>query len=479
MRPLYVLIGIIAANLLCAQNHYIVEYDRINDEVNYYQVFTERGKLTDEIPVKNISVTEGDIIQGRMINVNELVFTYDLDIDKVEKSSSPFKGVAALFDNVLSFDAKGILGAIGKIIDISSADRGGFLRGADDDRSVEYKLNSQISTIQEDIVPAEVYFKTISTSLLEALYAVDMTKEEIQAEVENLESKIEGIDIENTYNQVDKDITELKSILESSEFADAKIVSSANELIEKWESIEMGYFLLDDDSQVFDDALALLDSIDFAYTRYYIVGDLENYKDDIVVDFKFSIKDEGGDYFSDPIIYNHKMIKINRKKSALSIVNGLVVNFPMTNNMSFDLLQVGDSVSFVSKESKMDYNLSTMVQYEFSVKGPVSPSLNVGISLPIRDFSSVSLDEGMRVLTGTGLRFKKYPNVAFTASIAWGINDVLNDNLTYDTFYDENYLLNEGILTYDLFGGGVDIDPQYIQSKWSTGISMGVSILLD
>lgn len=479
MKNPLILLCTLAFSQVFAQNHYVVEYDRINDEVNYYQVFTERGKLTDEIPVKNISVTEGDIIQGRMINVNELVFESYLNIDEVEKSSSPLKGITALFDNV-SYGAKGILGAIGNIIDVSEANDsyGGLLRGADDDRSVEYKLNSQISIIQEDIMPAEVYFKTITTSLPEALAAVDMTKEEIQAEVKNLESKIEGIDIENIYNQVDQEITELKSILELSEFADVKIVSSANELIEKWESIEMSYFLLDDDSQVFDDALALLDSIDFAYTDYYIVGDLDYDKADIVVDFKFSIEDEDGDYFSDPIIYNHKMIKINRKKPALSIVNGLVVNFPMTNNMSFDLLQVGDSVSFVSKESKMDYNLSTMVQYEFTGKGPVSPSLNVGISLPIRNFSSVSLDEGMRILTGAGLRFKKYPNIAFTASIAWGINDVLNDNLTYDTFYDENYLYNEGILTYDYYDG-VDIDPQYIQSKWSTGISMGVSILLD
>jgi hypothetical protein len=84
----------------------------------------------------------------------------------------------------------------------------------------------------------------------------------------------------------------------------------------------------------------------------------------------------------------------------------------------------------------------------------------------------------MRILTGAGLRFKKYPNIAFTTSIAWGINDVLNDNLTYDIFYDETYLYNEGVLTYDYYDG-VDIDPQYIQSKWSTGISMGISILLD
>lgn len=478
MKNPLILLCTLAFSQVFAQNHYVVEYDRINDEVNYYQVFTERGKLTDEIPVKNISVREGDIIQGRMINVNELVFDSDLNINEVEKSSSPLKGVAALVDNVSSYDAKGILGAIGKIIDVSEVKNGGLLRGADDERSVEYKLNSQISTIQEDIMPAEVYFKTITTSLPEAIFAVDMTKEEIQAEVKNLESKIEGIDIESTYNQVNQEISELQSILESSEFADAKIVSASNELIEKWESIEMSYFLLDDDSQVFNDALALLDSIDFAYTEYYIVGDLDDDKADIVVDFKFSIEDEDGGYYSDPIIYNHKMIKINRKKPALNIVNGLVVNFPMTNKMSFDLLQVGDSVSFVSKESKMDYNLSTMVQYEFTGKGPVSPSLNVGISLPIRNFSSVSLDEGMRILTGAGLRFKKYPNIAFTTSIAWGINDVLNDNLTYDIFYDETYLYNEGVLTYDAWSG-VDIDPQYIQSKWSTGISMGISILLD
>ena len=482
MKTILNLIGILGFSQVFAQNHYVVEYDRINDKVNYYQVFTHKGKRTDEVPVKNISVTEGDIIQGRMINVNELIFELNLNIEEVEKSVSPLKGIAALFKNV-SYGSKGILGAIGSIIDVSEADDdyGGLLRGADDDRSLEFKLKNMISTINEDIIPAEIYFKTITTSLPDALTAVDMTKEEIQAEVENLESKIEGIDIKNVYNKVDQEITELKSLAASSEFADTTIVNSATAIIDKWESIEMSYFLLDDNSQIFDDARALLESVDFAYTDYYIVGDLDNDKKDLVMDFKFSLKAEDGegDNFSDPIIYNHKMLKINRKKSALVVVNGLVVNFPMTNGTLFDIFHVGDSVAFVSKKGKMDFNLSTMLQYEFSKVGPVSPSLNLGISLPIRNFSGVSLNEGMRLLTGAGLRFNKFPNITFTTSIAWGVNEILNDNLSYNTFYDEDFLYNEGILTFDYSNGGVDIDPQYIQSKWSTGISIGVSILLD
>ena len=84
-----------------------------------------------------------------------------------------------------------------------------------------------------------------------------------------------------------------------------------------------------------------------------------------------------------------------------------------------------------------------MVQYEFASEGSVATSLNVGISLPIRNFTDVSLQEGMRILTGAGLHFRSLPNLSFNAGIAWGINDVLSTDLAYNTPYDVYDLQSE------------------------------------
>ena len=475
MRPLYVLIGIIAANLLCAQNHYIVEYDRINDEVNYYQVHNIHGKHIEELIGKNIAVTEGDILQARLINVNELVFESSLAIDEVEKTSSPINGIIALVENVAS-GSSAIFGAIAKILDISEAMVNEVQRGAEDERSIEFKLNSQISLIQKDIKPAKTYFEILTSTLPQVEYAKDKTKEEITKEVSSLESQIKSIEIESIYKKVDAEISELKNLIEQAEFADKNVVESANEIIEFWGKFNPNDFAEDIEKVIFEQTRSKLDSVDFMDTEYHIVEKFDNDNDDIVIDFKMSVIDEK--YY--PTIYNHRMVRVKRKKPTLTIVNGMVANFPITNKMSFDLLQAGDSVSFVSRQSRMDYNLSTMVQYEFAGQGPVSPSVNFGISIPLRDSSGFALNKGMRILTGAGLRIKRFPNISFTTAIAWGISDVLNSNLNYDTFYDSQNLINEGVLISNLWSGSIEgVEPEYIQSKWSTGISIGVSILLD
>ena len=475
MRPLYVLIGIIAANLLCAQNHYIVEYDRINDEVNYYQVHNIHGKHIEELIGKNIAVTEGDILQARLVNVNELVFESDLAIHEVEKSSSPINGIVSFVDNVAS-GSSSIFGALTKILAISEAMVNEVQRGAEDERSIEFKLNSQISLIEKDIKPARTYFDILDNKLPQAWKAKDKTKEEITKEISNLESQIKSIEIESIYKEVDEEISELNNLIEQAEFADKNVAESANEIIEFWGKFNPNDFAEDKEKVIFEQTRSKLDSVDFMDTEYHMVEKLDYYNDDIVIDFKMFVKEEK----QYPTIYNHRMVRMKRKKPTLTIVNGMVVNLPMTNKMSFDLLQAGDSVSFVSRQSRRDYNLSTMVQYEFAGQGPVSPSINFGFSIPLRDSSGFSLNKGMRILTGAGLRIKSFPNISFTTAIAWGISDVLNSNLNYDTFYDTQNLIDEGVLISNYWSGSIEgVEPEYIQSKWSTGISMGISILLD
>ena len=458
-----------------AQNHYVIEYDRVNDELRYFQVFLDRGKLGQEVPVKHISVQEGDILQARMTNVNLLAFEATLDFEEVERPMSPLKGISKLFGGISS--SQGILGSLGEIIDLSEADYGGLTRGAGDNATLDGQMANLLSEIQLDLSNAKAYHSVIAEELPATLRAPDMTKAEILEKLGDLESSVSSVDIGRIYDDIDTEISELNVLKSNAEIESATLMADADNVIEQWEALR---FELDPESEAdaIAEAAALLAEVEFEYTERFVVPEVDNYSPNLVMDFSFSTSDSE-DSYADPTIYNHKMVSIKRKQPALRIVNGLVVNLPMTNSTSFELVQRNDSVSFISNEAKANLNFSTMVQYQFASEGGVSPSLNLGVSLPILNFTETSLQEGMRILTGAGLHFRSMPNLALTAGIAWGLNDVLTGQLAYNTPYNVYELEAQNIIDTGSWGDEVNLQPNFVTSKWSMAFSVGLSILVN
>ena len=460
-----------------AQNHYVVEYDRIHDEVRYFQVFVEHGKLTEEVPVKHIAIQEGDILQARMTNVNPIAFETNLEINEVERPVSPLAGISKLFGGI--YASQGILGSISSIIEVSNAEYGGLSRGAGDNLTVDDQMANLLSEIQLDLSNAESFHTVIAEELPATLRAPDLTKAEIQERLTALENKVSAMNVDHIYDDIDEEVSELNALLSSAEFGDQTLKQSAEEVIGQWEDLQLS---LEDDmlGGAFEDAALLLEEAEFEHTDYYVVKELDEYnpRPDVMVDFSFSTT-EDDELFGEATIYNHKMVRIKRKKPALRIVNGLAVNLPMTNTTSYDVVQRNDSVSFVSSEATTSLHFSTMVQYEFASEGSVAPSLNVGISLPIRNFTDVSLQGGMRILTGAGLHFRSLPNLSFNAGIAWGINDVLSNDLAYNTPYDVVDLQSQNIGTVDFYDDEFTLQPNYSSQQWSMALSFGLSIMVN
>lgn len=474
MRYLFTLILVCTVLSVGAQNHFVVEYDRLNDRVEYFQVFVESGEQTGEIPVKQIAVTEGDILQARMINVNELAFEVDLQINTISRPKSPGRTIAALITDVAG--GSGVLGALGAIIDVSkvASTYDDLLRGSGDERSEDAKFAGFLAEIQLDLLPAEEYFRTLELDLPSAVGSVRMTKEEIIQELNKMESSADELDLSEVYENLESEISELEGMVLTSESVRPELMKSAQDLIARWEEIDPASFDPTYLNSAFVQAREELELVDFIHTEYYVVENLDEDKDDVLVDFKFSMSDED-DWFSDAVIYNHKLIRVKRKKSAVSIVNGLVANFPLSNMTSFDVQRNGDSVTFVSQEAELDFNFTTLVQYEFNASGAIVPSLNVGISLPIKNFTDTDLVKGMRIVTGVGLRFQRFSRLAFTASLAWGQINSLIEGLEYNSTYDVYDLDNQGV--YDEYYS--ELEDSAVISKRSVGLSVGVAINLN
>ena len=452
-----------------AQNHYVIEYDRINDELKYFPVYLDHGKLKEGEPVKHISVQEGDILQARMTNVNRLAFKATLDFEEVEREMSPLAGISKLFLGIQS--SQGILGSLGQIITLSNAQNGGLTRGTGDNATLDGQMANLLSEIQLDLSNASAFHSVIAEELPATLHAPDMTKAEILEKLSNLESSLSSVDIGRIYDDIDSEISTLEALKDDAEFANAALMTDANKVIEQWEALR---FELDSESDMdaIAEAAARLAEVEFECTERFVVPEVSNSSPNLVMDFSFITK-------SDTTIYNHKVVSIKRKQSALRIVNGLVVNLPMTNSTSFELVQRNDSVSFISNEAKANLNFSTMVQYAFASEGGVSPSLNLGVSLPIVNFTETSLQEGMRILTGAGLHFRSMPNLALTAGIAWGLNDVLTDQVAYNTPYNVYELEAQNIIDTGSWGDEVNLQPNFVTSKWSMAFSVGLSILVN
>ena len=62
----------------------------------------------------------------------------------------------------------------------------------------------------------------------------------------------------------------------------------------------------------FEEAAMLLEEAEFEYTDYYVVPELDTYREDVMVDFSFSTSDSD-ELFGDATIYNHKMVRLKRK----------------------------------------------------------------------------------------------------------------------------------------------------------------------
>ena len=463
---------------LTAQNHYVVEYDRINDEVRYFQVFVDHGKLIEQGPIKNITIQEGDILQARAVNVNQLAFEPHLTINNVDRPASPLNGVVSLLSNIAS--SRGILGSFMQMVTMTDIGNEGLTsRGANGNLSADDQLVNLMSEIQLDLTNAESYHSIIAEELPKVIYAPDLTKKEIQDQLITIEEKASSIPISTIYDDIDEEITQLNVLLSSAEFGNDVIVQSADDLIQQWEGLQT---VVIDDLQVNPIELArvALDSTDFEHSRLYIVPASDALKSDISVDFIFDSKSEKDNYGGN--IYSHKVLSINRRQPALRIVNGLVIVVPLSNSSTFDTVELGDSVLFASKSAPpTSLNFSALLQYQFAPEGSLIPSLNLGLALPISNFSETSLDGGIQILTGAGLQFKSMPNLTLTTGIAWRSNEALPDQLNYNTMYNVNDLEAQNLLIVDddPYSGSTTLETTFNNSTWDMSLSFGLSIMVN
>ena len=69
-------IGLILIVSICklnAQNHYIVQWDRLQNDIIYFKVHYENGKRLEN-QINKPFLKEGDLLEGKVVNVNEFIY---------------------------------------------------------------------------------------------------------------------------------------------------------------------------------------------------------------------------------------------------------------------------------------------------------------------------------------------------------------------------------------------------------------------
>ena len=91
-----VLILIVSIGKLNAQNHYIIQWDRLQNDIIYFKVHYENGKRLENQITKPF-LKEGDLLEGKIVNVNEFVYEPVIRVNKryiSPKDGSNFLGKA-------------------------------------------------------------------------------------------------------------------------------------------------------------------------------------------------------------------------------------------------------------------------------------------------------------------------------------------------------------------------------------------------
>ena len=171
-----VLVFSFIANSICAQKKWVVEYNKLDNTYSYFEVLTSKGKETEKVLTKVPAVDYGDVVKFRCINLNEYVFSVQIDEGKIlNKEANP----GSVVNSVVSMlNPMGFVGNFGKSIDIMNdlpTVNAITTRGEDEFLQMKNEvlaLNEELSSLLEMASQLE----TAAT----VIYAEDLSLDEIK-----------------------------------------------------------------------------------------------------------------------------------------------------------------------------------------------------------------------------------------------------------------------------------------------------------
>jgi hypothetical protein len=492
MKKLFLIVCTLTVSTVgYGQSHYIVEYDRINDGVSYYQVKLDHGSLV-EIPVKKLRVKEGDILQGRMRNVNTLAIDPDIAIQSQWFDSPP--GTLEIVSNLISNlpypgASKGILGALSAIFEVSQTGYGGPLRGDADDRSAEAKILGIMDEIRNNAEDFNAFYSEFD-ALDETVFSISSTKEEILNQISSMETALSNMNESNTYSNLSEEFNLLSTLIDDAEFLDDDLQSQADELLQAWEAIQLSGFDPYSAENILAEAKDVIMASNFEYTEKIIIDGSLDDNEKLVIDFRFnklmdSDNYEEFDFDSNDDLFHYKVIEVpfERNTSPLGFSNGILTSIPLKADMGLSILESSDSVMFKSVDipAQPNVSVSAMLRYEFTSTKNFAPSFNLGLAIPINALDGTNeIEDAIKLVTSLGFRFYRMPKLNFQVGLSWKNNQSLNTELRTNQVYSWEELAADGFAE-DYYWDDPDYSWYYLTDKvysanWRPELVFGVSL---
>jgi hypothetical protein len=501
------------AGFSSAQSHYMVQWDRLQNEISYFQIEYQNGKKV-ETPIKKPLLKEGDILEGKIVNVNEFAFQPVVRVNKRilnENKNGNFIGTALGGLGLLNLGT-GFFGAIAKITEISQNQNGITLgtRGESVSSDQKKKISNWEKTILADI--QNIGFELNSVQKAQSEYTV--LNNIIHSEVLNLDNfkqqatqqieKIKKLDLGNAVEHLTTSTEEIKSILNSAkeegliEEIDEDLRKHSREVLSIYESlnpVNIANSINGNQIQLLEKEIS---NADFTYSDKFLIEDWKGSEygseitsvDQTQYDIDFQIfkrvssinniqTEEIGSVNESNVpnsytqLVSHKLISINAESSLKPVwTTGLVYHLPLGANYAVQSNRNynRDSVRFSNgKKLGGGIGIATHLMFELGNFEKIIPNVSLGVSYKINEFqegnndgASESISSNMSVLIGGGLRTRGFKYFSFNAGFSWSQTQVLNTDLAKGVAYD----------VFELEESGISAE-NYLESKWTPALFVG------
>jgi hypothetical protein len=226
----------LAVGICSAQNHYVVQWDRLQNDITYFQIEYKSGvKL--ETQITKPLLREGDVLEGKIVNVNEFIFQPVVKINKKNlntKKTGDFLSSTLEGLGLLDFGS-GFFGALSKIIDLSGNQSAILLntRGESLSHEQNQKVINWEKSISADIKNIEYELNNIQqgynefTKLNEIIESEVLSKEDFQLNAMLQIEKFEKLNLDYSLTHLIESTDHIKEILNSAK--NEGLINSINE----------------------------------------------------------------------------------------------------------------------------------------------------------------------------------------------------------------------------------------------------------
>jgi hypothetical protein len=459
------LLGIVIFNLgAIAQTNFLIEYDKLADKTTFFRGDWVKGAQKFQ-KVNEIKLNQNDIVQFRIVNVNNFVYKVDIaqGETRLNTDGSPFNAILSTFAPFGGGALRMFSGLANDPPSSFTASRG----GNKEENEYKERCSNVISNVHSLMTKITKTYAALEKAI-EVKYSKTKTKDQI---LSDLRLKLNNEDFSS--EEMEEAFEELLILKEELDSLSQKEVLDYddpffNDIDKAMDSYgKFAEINLTDDGQLKPyDLLEVISEIEnnsFVVEHRFLASADGNASNDFVIVFEELPKEEGDNSDFDPIIDHSKSISIPIRQPNLPYW-AAGVDFVVASGgiNEYNVLEISgdenDSLMITTASSKsMQLSIGTKLVYDLKSKNRFfTPNILAGIALS--GFNSG--DYKINFMLGGGVTLKQFPYVSLNAGLVFNQQKVLrneyylNRSFVKPTGYS-NYSPDPAILFKNTFKPGL------------------------